>query len=297
MMLLHRILRDASPSDVEHLLRLDQFDHRLYDFATKSILDAGALPWPILWLASRFNKKHALCSRKPPAADTCNAAFEQFARKLRWRYVHRNDDQDPTEKLSWRVKGVPTPECNSVLVAPELNCWLEVVRSTVLTEVNSIRVSCRDFANTTSLFKFACTIIKEYGFSLVSNDKEPGMCLVTYEDMVAVHAGILHSSDYRLLHDVAEVCPTLLTKQYIALSYRVAKTLKCDRTGVEIRKSLRIPRACIISNLATTVKTHKPQGAVEHRNLHCIPKNLFGGLGLWVNSIVYEYLNSCPYFF
>ena len=71
-------------------------------------------------------------------------------------------------------------------------------------------------------------------------------------------------------------------KRYFQVAHNIQILENSPELGAQLRKSTKLTGACLISRLNFTVKSHKPQGQVSVRNLHCSGKYSFQRRGVMV---------------
>ena len=293
------LLKGASLADLNWMLQFESVaEHcHVYNHDSKTIQSPGSMgiPWTVVWLLGRFHRKHILCNSNLPDIQLVARELRQFQHRVKWRWLLRNNDH---KRLLRRVKKTPAVPCNE-LVDPALSCWLGHLNRVILRAVKQARENHRHdrgFSNVTPLTKLCLKHLRESEWRAVANDKEGGFTLETIHDQVEVHKEILAKKEY------CEVA--WCTYENILKAARlqcVAAAGEAERASGMIGLQRAIVRYMVcegasnVSGLRANCKTHKPQGGISHRGIHCTPKHNLVGLGLWVSACLRARLSTEPY--
>ena len=148
--------------------------------------------------------------------------------------------------------------------------------------------------NIMPVVKWAQRYTRDRQFVASPCDKEFGFCLETLEAHSAVQMDILMGNAYQ---EVAAqtVNNNVLFERYVKLCFAAAALEKNPDFAHEMVKPMPAVNASVLLHLLTTVKTHKAQGKVEHRNVHAGTRWAFTGLAQWVTAQLMENLR-CDHF-
>eukprot|EP00438_Fugacium_kawagutii_P017813 Skav213078 [mRNA] locus=scaffold3042:161882:163195:- [translate_table: standard] len=144
------------------------------------------------------------------------------------------------------------------------------------------------------IVRWGIQLLKSSKWKACWTDKTASYALVEKCRIGKLHDEVFDKSMYM---------PALLDPQVInghyARYFRAVKSVEnfenCQELGVQLRKSTKMDGAKLISLLNFTVKSHKPQGEVSVRNLHCAGRYSFAGLGLWLQRQFVEKLDQVPF--
>lgn len=88
------LLEGSTACDIWWLQNFHLLEQKVsvYDPFTKSIYHPQAynVPWPIVWILARYNRKHIWATKKLPGADWIVQDIRQFVDAVKWRWVFRN---------------------------------------------------------------------------------------------------------------------------------------------------------------------------------------------------------------
>ena len=123
----------------------------------------------------------------------------------------------------------------------------------------------------------------DMGLTAQPNDKDPGYTIESNDVHAQVMEEILSSSQYEEISP-SEVQLPQLHESYGKLCRRVASCAGDASLTSKLTNSLHMKHASVFCLLTTTVRTHKAQGKVEHRNIHSSFVNSLAGLSMWYAS-------------
>lgn len=139
---------------------LDNGDMKLYS--------RPCVPWLVLCLLYRFNKKHNVLGRSYIDASRYTHYLAGFENKLRWRVLLRDDSSPmPLVKVSHAV----TPACTSwgiELVMHSLQVWLHHVRARMTSAFRITRSRFRSagcFAYRTPLIRVGLRLLRHHSLT------------------------------------------------------------------------------------------------------------------------------------
>ena len=301
-------------SGVRDMLALAKFDSTweecyFFDPSDKSArpLCKGFAPWQMVFILTRYHRKHRCSLRKLPSLVPMQRAINNFVNKLHWRSILSRDSGIQhwmaTKKLGFSMD---TPACSSTEVPPELRGWTSRFRTQVLnaTEASIARARSRgQFGDKSPRFvKLFLPLFSSMELVPVPTDKDGGYCLVKHTVLCQAAQDVLNGPWYsRSFEDIADI--TVATKQNItALAKRIAyfeaptKDDVPSIMGLLCKKFASTFQGSLIAELGLTVKTHKPDGEVAFRNLHKASSSILKGVGSWLAHQLDNLLREkCPW--
>jgi len=254
---MHEMLRGASFEDVVVLHDVGRLAASVREFVFESAsLRSVRVPWPVVWLLTRFNRKHILCTGALPRDESFGDDLLQFERKVRWRYTFRNSEALHSR---WRLR-CPTPHCSTIIPAP-LSRWLAEFRSLL---VGRYRTARRAHAsrvvrgNLPPLFFWALRILRRLRYTVCPYDKEAGVCLIRFEDLHRVHTQVLASQAYEEVPPTAlDDCVSDMRMDIVATSRQVARIVgNFGATMTRLCSSLHVEGARHDADLKLLCKSH-----------------------------------------
>jgi len=276
------LIHDLPEHDLAALLKVDDLcSHlKIFDFDTRTTSDAVGLPWPIIWLLARAHPKHIYLG-KAPTSETVANRVQNFLRKIRWRIALRDDSFVPPFKVSkpkitspcW----MPTPPHATLWSALFGWAFMKHV-STPLAKLKAYNTSC-----TPRMVKWAMQVLKRQNLAVLPSDKDGGVVLLKAPDIERLESQIFLTETYEYL-DMGT------TSAYIREAVPAIKSLAVDiaahenmpRLAAHILKPI-FRGDSAVSRLQMTLKTHKPQGEIKPRALHCAPSYAYEGVGRWLS--------------
>lgn len=293
---LMEVMSNATREDWAFLADFESLRDNLnvYNHTSRSVVKAGCLvPWPIIWLLTRFNRKHRFCATAKPEIESIRKSLAVFDSQIKWKWwFHHHPDLNPRCQ---RVRGLPAAPCPHV-IPHELSTWLSFLRSAIFKAVrsgSSHSISARP-SRIPFLVKWACRLMRDLQVVGIPNDKEYGFSLEAVEVQSVIHAEILSSSSY-LEISPSEVVVSNIAERYSKLCFRIGKFEGNTRMGSSMSRTLGVPGSSLGTTLITTIKTHKGNGFIEHRNIHAAACPKLRGLSSWVTQVLDEQLRLLPH--
>ncbi len=277
---LKKVMEGATREDWHFLASipyLSKFVHK-FNLQNKSIEPIN-VPWPIVWLLARFNRKH-IFAKNDPDDDKLMACLRTFEDKISWSWLLKDNDTAPL----MRIKGQQTTRFTQRR-APALSAWLGQIRSTVirvLEKTTGINRRNGGWSNVIPLTRLAMRLYRDSGLVAIVNDKEPGYTLHSREDAVASHQSLLEGPTYQE-EDENDICIDSLFYDFKAICKEVSIYENNKRWLPILLKPWRSEKTCIAATLQLTTKSTKPAGKVCHRNVHAAPANKLVALSEWLN--------------
>lgn len=187
--------------------------------------------------------------------------------------------------------------CN-VQIDAAVQCWLDTLHARILDEARrAVRIAKYRrpvWSNVTPLVRWGMLLLKKSPWKVLLADKTGGYVLVRREDVPKLHEMVFSKLLYRCVSDSPELVHNHYVRYFGAVK-RIASHLKDEQLGAQLRKTAYMPNSQLISKLPVTVKTHKPQGNVTVRNLHCSQWYAFKGIGLWIQKQLGRRLAQIPF--
>ena len=59
------------------------------------------IPWPVQWILTNYSSKHIFLGRGAPRLDALHAEIMDFSNRMKWRWVHRDEDR-PSLPRYWK---------------------------------------------------------------------------------------------------------------------------------------------------------------------------------------------------
>ena len=154
------------------------------------------IPWPILWVLSRYSRKHIMISNKLPDLGSYHNDVTQFINRMKWNMGSPKQNRG---KASEKPKRYPIPMCTQP-VGPALECWLNHVANAV---IGAIRIARnmhrfnRGFSNMNGITILGLKMLRKSNWVAVPNDKDSGYTLEEMNDVIAIHGDILKKKEYK----------------------------------------------------------------------------------------------------
>jgi len=281
------MMTDATREDWAFLANFESLRHNLnvYNHGSRSVVEAGCLvPWPIIWLLTRFNRKHRFCTTTKPDFDAVRRSVGTFESQMKWKWwFHHNPDPHPRRP---RVPGLATAPCPHV-VPHELLTWLGFLRGAIFKAVRRgapHSISARP-SRVPLLVKWAFRLMRELQVVGIPNDKEYGFSLEAVEVQQVIHAEILGSNSYQEISPL-DVNVVNIAERYAKLCFRIGRFERHASLGHSMVRTFGIQGSSLETSLVTTIKTHKGNGFIEHRNIHAAACPKLRGLSFWVTQVL-----------
>ncbi len=102
------------------------------------------------------------------------------------------------------------------------------------------------------------------------------------------------SSSYQEVASVS-LNPVELAQSYTRLCCRVGKLEKDTALRCSLVQTQSVTGSTWGASLTTTIKTHKGNGCIEHRNIHAAANPKFRGLSFWVSAVLDDELKQLPH--
>ena len=246
---------------------------------TLSSVHEYKIPWPIVWVCTRYSRKHIFAKRKLPDLRWMHEELNQFCDKMKWRWIFRHDPSpQPSVRFSLNSR------CSTPVDAG-LQFWLDNFRRrmvcTACSGLKKLKWQKDCWSNVTPLVRLGFKMLKSSQWKPLPTDKTGSYVLVLKEEEKAIHEEVFSKSMYDI-SSADNIVVDELYKNYFAVAKQVELLTGDKHLGAQLRKSVYMEGARLASLLTVTVKTTKPQGAVSCRNLHCSSRYAFKGLGLWL---------------
>jgi len=136
--------------------------------------------------------------------------------------------------------------------------------------------------------------MKLHDVAAIPNDKEYGYSLEARKVQQSVHEEILSSGSYQEVASVS-LNPVELAKSYTRLRFRLGKLEKDTALRCSLVRTQSVTGSTWGGSLITTIKTHKGNGFIEHRNIHAAANPKFRGLSFWVSAVLDDELKQLPH--
>ena len=267
----------------------------VFDPPSKSMLPVSdfKVPWPIVWVLARYNRKHIWANRKLPSPDWVRKAMYDFCQRMKWKWFFRNSS---TRKPLVRFQS--TSHCGHV-IDPGLQFWLDRFNRMMIGEaLRACKKATRHkevISNMSPLVRWGIQLLKSSPWKACWTDKTSSYALIDRSHIASLHDDVFDKPMY-MSEDRDDT--RMVNGHYISY-FKMAKRIELfedsPELGAQLRKTANLPKARLVSRLSLTVKSHKPQGQVSVRNLHCSGTYSFKGIGLWVQHKLAEKLDCIPF--
>ena len=194
-----KLMKGANEEDWNFLANFERDDYtRIYD-QIRSVYNAESLPWTWRYILTRFNRKHILCGRSLPCADRARKCLDELSWKIEWKHHFLGKE---SETLPFRVPYQRTTVFNQ-LPCPSLRSWLHRLKSavfSVLQEDRSRGKSSTAHVNTFPMIRWVLRRMRDGGWTLLPNDKEPGFCFIRHSETRDIAISSLVPGSYEESH-------------------------------------------------------------------------------------------------
>ena len=250
------------------------------------------IPWPLIWLLGRYNRKHISCPKILPRIDRVIPYITQVRHRLAWKWLLRSQQSSP---LLPPIKGVGIPPC-PVPVDAALEAWSSRAGKMIIDACRhavSKHTIDRCFATMNSITTFALRFLQRCKVAVIPCDKDGGYTLTDKASLNTITEGILQNGNYKeIAYSTTDNEKNWAIASYVKLATKISNHFKEPALRSAILKSLRISGGSIVSRLKLTCKTHKPEGSVGFRALHTTPAYSFMGMGLWLCMIIRKAMDN-----
>ena len=296
MALLKRLLWGANAADVALLIDGEARSGKCFEWDSerRAVYLAGDdIPWPIVWLAARFSKKHVFTMTRRPSPEKVQAACDQFSRRMQWRWYFRNEDG--LQPLV-RRKRTPTPkaplERNGEFLPGELQAWCSIIKSNLVRRAHLAVESRKVVTNTIPLVISALKLLRVGKWHLMLNDKDGGYCAMLKEEARKSHLEVLQSTQY------VEEFPELIQERLLRQDYKcccqeIAALEDVKQLKYQLMRGFSLEG--LKASLTNLVKSHKDEGEVTFRAVHSMPSYGAEGVAAWLMQKLQVKLSSCDH--
>ena len=195
-----KLMKGANEEDWIFLANFERDDYtRIYDHKIRSVYNAESFPWTWRYFLTRFNRKHILCSRSLPCADRARTCLDELCWKIEWKHHFL---EKVSETLPFRVPYQRTAVFNQ-LPCPSLRSWLHRLKSAVFSDLQEDRSrgkSSTAHVNTFPMIRWVLRRMRDGGWTLLPNDKEPGFCFIRHSEIRDIAISSLVPGSYEESH-------------------------------------------------------------------------------------------------
>ena len=176
--LFERLLNGASMQDLSAIYNIEKLHGHVYllnsDDRSLRNPTVGEIAWPIIWLLTRFHRKHIWCTSKQPDMSVFLRDLVENEKRLFWHFKRPDDDN----KLWFKIPHSDVAPPNQPL-HPAFRAWLAALRGAL---THAAKQPCADATRRRlrciPLVRTALDMLKRSGLVPVPNDKEPGFTLL-----------------------------------------------------------------------------------------------------------------------
>ena len=171
-----------------------------FNYEKCSVHAAQEVPWPIVWLLSRYSRRFIFVAGKIPKAVDYVKDLTLFGKKIAWRWVFRNEAGSTRLVKNKYKKEMQWPDA---CIAPEIDLITGAVRTAVLDAVRkanaiaNVRKTSR--SNRPPVVRVAERLLSSMAVTPVANDKDSGYSLVKDHDLEKVLTDILNTDRYAVI--------------------------------------------------------------------------------------------------
>ena len=282
-------IKHASHPDLCFLIDHDRWTPSInfYNEREREIAQPLDLPWPVEYCLYRWSTRHIHTSCRSARGDIYIHALKEFENKLMWRTkLRRNDAPQPP----FKIPHASTPTCPPFLSAeyPMVRAWIArcrgILSSAISRDICQYRSSAISAARASlPLWRVARRMLRRRNLCVVPNDKLPGYTVINADAYRRAHDEILKSEAYR------PTLPMEASMDYVFAGYRrvCSAIAKLDAnigiTAHHLLRSLTVPQSAPYTRLMLNIKSHKPKGEVEFRNIHAGSTWAFNGVACWIS--------------
>ena len=195
-----KLMKGANVEDRNFLANFERDDYRrIYDHKKRSVYNAESLPWTWRYILTRFNRKHILCGRSLPCADRARKCLDELFWKIEWKHHILGKE---SETMPFRVPYQRTTVFNQ-LRCPSLRSWLHRLKSAVFSVLQEDRSRCKSstaHVNTFPMIRWVLRRMRDGGWTLLLNDKEPGFCFIRHSETRDIAISSLVPGSYEESH-------------------------------------------------------------------------------------------------
>jgi len=299
-------MKGATKADWTWLLRFRELKThvRVYDPETKCswipTAEDTAVPWPVIWLLARYNKKHIFVSRQLPSDRAVLKDVEAFENTIKLQWVHR---KHPMGCTGFTVKPYVKAKCpdDASMKACGLLGWLRGFRQHIMDSVGRARriatmqrrtANKQYCSNMLPLVKWGLQLLKKEKVVAIPTDKDGGFAVTRARWLPAIHLEILNGASYVRVRK-AEIDIVRMKQEYRQITKGIGQ-LEED-ASLPARLNCTLWGGNYTSRLQLTVKTHKAQHAQKCRNIHASPMYAFNGLSKWIALQFRRHLDVLPH--
>ena len=253
-----KLMKRANVEDWNFLVNFERDDYtRIYDHKIRSVYNAESLPWTWRYILTRFNRKHILCGRSLPCANRARKCLDELCWKIEWKHHFLGKE---SETLPFRVPYQSTTVFNQ-LPCPSLRSWLHRLKSavfSVLQEDRSRGKSSTAHVNTFPMIRWVLRRMRDGGWTLLPNDKEPGFCFIRHSETRDIAISSLVPGSYEESHFLDMWLPGMM-KTYGVIAKDIGE-LHGKRTQSAVLSSQWSEGATAICQIRLLCKTTKSPG-------------------------------------
>ena len=264
----------------------------IYDKGAKSVHRPapGGIAWPLEFVLTKLNKKHVISSPRKPDLSKVGRALQQWQQKLFWKWHFRGTD------------GPHELSAKSQIVSPYPFTPPEELSAFTSEVTNGIFESCRvaanrfhkhkhKFTNLSGVVKWGLDILVKGSYGTLPCDKDGGFCILGKTAILDMKLECLASSKYKEVL-CSEVTLENAFYMYAAACQDVVEILGDDSLLRPLTSGIKYGVCAMKSKLACTIKSHKPDGEVVPRPIHCSHNNpMLPGMK-WVASKIKPVLKA-----
>ena len=248
------------------------------------------IPWPVIYLLTRYNKKHIFNRQAYVDPSSIAKPLADFGNKLQWKCKFRNEQVVEDNELLRKLPKKQSTTRFFGMHCPELDAFCGQIRVALNQHIERVGK-----AKTLPYVVARALKSLELGsLAAVATDKDGGFMVCSKSDVARAHEAILCGSEYSqcILPSRISVC-----KEYNRICKDLEETF--DVPGLRNRLTVAFgANVELCTHLHVTAKTHKyfEKGVLKWRNLHAVGKWVFRALSVFVGLVLDNALKElCPH--
>ena len=188
-MMFRRMVRGHSLCDINWMMDVEGIKKSIYMYDPDKKCTRrpdSEIPWPVLYILTRYHRKHRINFGKTPRMEWISEALNNFTQKMKWRrlFINQKLCDDHVAPFSTRYKQKPITRF-TMNTEPELNEWLRQLCREVWmvckVAVDRNRHRMKEYSNSTPLIKWGIKCLLKGQWFVFKTDKDGGYALIKTE--------------------------------------------------------------------------------------------------------------------
>ena len=255
-----QMVTGATVNDCRFLLDFQYLRKQIYvydhEIAGCHHPDADEIPWTLVWLLGRYNRKEVIPSRRVPDTQTLEENLANFVHRLKWKWHFRNniDEERADEELKrklWRSRSVKPMMKRT---CPELDAWCHSFSNVVLKAQRDAILHDKWECRTTEATYAGMRTLAYSKWCAVITDKDGGFALVPKTVRPLLIQKIFQMKMYKEVNPPDKDEMDKLRNTYGSLCKKIAYFEKMPEIAKQMFRSFE--EGNLFSEMGITVKTH-----------------------------------------